>query len=237
MAGREVWASEPRCLTLFRYLSAGRHRSLASIPLGLNSSERPRRRRRTPDEARKEAIASARALLLSGGPTAVTLKAVADDIGVTHVNLIHHFGSAAGLQSALMAAMVRELTDGLTAAVVHLRSAEGAPRALVDKVFDAMDMGGAGRLAAWLALVQDAQHLEPVQAAIGDLVLAIHEKFPDEGPNKLQRIQRAVLFIALCAFGDAVVGRPLRELLDQSDDVPRDIVARLLVGFLDQPAP
>ena len=210
---------------------------MASIPLGLDSSERPRRRRRTPDEARKEAIASARALLLSGGPTAVTLKAVADDIGVTHVNLIHHFGSAAGLQSALMAAMVRELTDRLTAAVVHLRSAEGAPRALVDKVFDAMDMGGAGRLAAWLALVQDAQHLEPVQAAIGDLVLAIHEKFPDEGPNKLQRIQRAVLFIALCAFGDAVVGRPLRELLDQSDDVPRDIVARLLVGFLDQPAP
>ena len=209
---------------------------MASPPLGSDPPEKPRRRRRTPDEARREAIASARALLLAGGPTAVTLKAVADDIGVTHVNLIHHFGSAAGLQSALMAAMVRELTDGLTAAVVHLRSAEGAPRALVDKVFDAMDMGGAGRLAAWLALVQDARHLEPVQAAIGDLVLAIHEKFPDEGANKLQRIQRAVLFIALCAFGDAVVGGPLRQLLDQSDEVPRDIVARMLMGFIYQPA-
>jgi AcrR family transcriptional regulator len=169
---------------------------------------------------------------MAGGPTAVTLKAVADDIGVTHVNLIHHFGSAAGLQSALMATMVRDLTDALGAAVTHLKSAEGAPRALVDQVFDAMDQGGAGRLAAWIALSGDPNHLEPVRAAICDLVQAIYEKFADEGPDTLQRIQRGVLFIALCAFGDAVVGAPLRDMLDQPDDVSRDIVARLLLHFL-----
>ena len=49
------------------------------------------RRRRSPDEARREALVTARALLIEGGPNAVTLKAVADEIGVTHVNLIHHF--------------------------------------------------------------------------------------------------------------------------------------------------
>ena len=198
----------------------------------LDVVEKPRRRRRSPEEAKREALTNARRLLMERGPTAVTLKAVADEIGVTHVNLIHHFGSAAGLQSALMADMVRDLSDALDAAVTHLRSAAGAPRALVDQVFDAMDPGGAGRLAAWLALSGDLEHLEPVREAIHDLVAAIYEKFAHEGPETRQTIQRAVLFIALCAFGDAVIGAPLRDMLDQKGDATRDIVARLIPNFL-----
>ncbi len=191
-----------------------------------------RRRRRQPEEARREAIASARKLLIGGGPGAVTLKAVADDIGVTHVNLIHHFGSAAALQSALMAAMVRELTDALGAAVSHLRSAEGAPRALVDQVFDAMDLGGAGRLAAWIALSGDLRYLDLVRSAIDDLVEAIHDKLADEGPDVRGLIKRIVLFTALCAFGDAVIGTPLRNMLGQSEGAARDIVAELMPVFI-----
>ena len=69
-----------------------------------------RRRRRSPDEARAEALDCARRLLIAHGPDGVTLQSVAREIGVTHGNLIHHFGSAAHLQSALMGAMVRDLT-------------------------------------------------------------------------------------------------------------------------------
>jgi AcrR family transcriptional regulator len=43
-------------------------------------------------------LQAARALLIEAGPQAVTLKAVASRIGRTHANLLHHFGSAAGLQ-------------------------------------------------------------------------------------------------------------------------------------------
>ena len=192
----------------------------------------PKRRRRAPDEARREALVSARQLLIDSGPTAVTLKAVGDEIGVTHANLIHHFGSAAGLQSALMGSMVRDLTDALDAAVTQLRSDAGAPRALVDAVFDAFDKGGAGRLAAWIALSGDLQHLEPVRAAVQDLVKAIAEKFAAEGEQTHNRITSAVLFIALCAFGDAVIGAPLRDMLDRDEDSARKIVARLLPSFL-----
>ena len=94
--------------------------------------DRPKRRRRTPDEARREALVAARRLLIEAGPTAITLKAVADEIGVTHANLIHHFGSAAGLQSALMGSMVRDLTDALGETVAQLRLEIGAPRTLTD---------------------------------------------------------------------------------------------------------
>uniref|UniRef100_B0SXL4 Transcriptional regulator, TetR family n=1 Tax=Caulobacter sp. (strain K31) TaxID=366602 RepID=B0SXL4_CAUSK len=191
-----------------------------------------KRRRRAPEEARREALISARHLLITAGPTAVTLKAVGDELGVTHANLIHHFGSAAGLQSALMESMVRDLADALGAAVTQLRSNPGAPRALVDAVFDAFDQGGAGRLAAWIALSGDLQNLEPVRAAVRDLVDAICETFAAEGDQTHHRVTSAVLFIALCAFGDAVIGPPLRDMLDREEDSGRKIVARLLPTFL-----
>lgn len=193
--------------------------------------EKPRRRRRSPDEARREAVNAARALLLSGGPNAVTLSAVAADIGVTHANLIHHFGSAAGLQSALMGSMVADLSQALDTAVARLRTDEGAPLELVNAVFDAFAEGGAGRLAAWIALSGDLSHLEPVRAAVRDLVEAITEKMGDDGEAR-ERIGSAVLFIALSAFGEALIGSPLRNMLDQPDDAGRKVVASLLPRFL-----
>jgi hypothetical protein len=45
-------------------------------------------------------------------------------------------------------------------------------------------------------------------------------------------VTSAVLFIALCAFGDAVIGAPLRDMLGRGDDSTRKIVARLLSTFL-----
>ncbi|HEX8470861.1 MAG TPA: TetR/AcrR family transcriptional regulator, partial [Brevundimonas sp.] len=72
-------------------------------------------KRRRGAVAREEALDAARDLLLSGGPAAVTLKAVGERMGVGHANLIHHFGSAAGLQGALMDRMVRDLAERIEA--------------------------------------------------------------------------------------------------------------------------
>jgi len=198
--------------------------------------EKPRRRRRAPDEARREAVDAARALLLSGGPTAVTLSAVAAEIGVTHANLIHHFGSAAGLQSALMGSMVADLGQALETAVTRLRTDDGAPMELINAVFDAFAEGGAGRLAAWIALSGDLTHLDPVRDAVNNLVNAIAEKMGDDGEAR-ERIGSAVLFIALSAFGEALIGPPLRAMLDQPDDAGRKVVASLLPSFIRKPSP
>ena len=202
--------------------------------MSIAKTEKPRRRRRSPDEARREAVEAARALLLSGGPNAVTLSAVAADIGVTHANLIHHFGSAAGLQSALMGSMVADLDQALEAAVTRLRTDDAAPMELINAVFDAFAEGGAGRLAAWIALSGDLTHLEPVRNAVLNLVNAIAEKMGDDGEAR-ERIGSAVLFIALSAFGEALIGPPLRAMLDQPDDAGRKVVASLLPQFIKKP--
>lgn len=196
-----------------------------------NSRRRGVRRRRSPEEAREEALVSARKLLLRHGPGAVTLVAVADDIGMTHGNLIHHFGSAAELQSALMGTMVRDLAAAIGTAVTQVRSDATAPRALIDIVFDAFGAGGAGMLAAWIALSNKHAHLEPIRAAVTDLVRAIDERSVQAGDTPPRHIQSAILFITLCAFGDAVIGPDLRTMLGRDSDSVRRVAARLLPAF------
>jgi TetR/AcrR family transcriptional regulator, repressor for neighboring sulfatase len=192
---------------------------------------RPRRRRRSAEEAREEAISAARGILLEKGPDAVTLKAVAAEIGMTHTNLLHHFGTAVELQSALMSRMVRDLNEALSDAVTHLRSEEGAPRALVDMVFDAFDKGGAGQLAAWIALSGKQTALEPIEKAVGEVVNAIEDKFAGHSAEAHQGVTSAVLFIALCAFGDAIIGAPLVDMLGREREAARKITAHLLPRF------
>lgn len=195
--------------------------------------QRVRRRKRQGSEARDEGLIAARRLLLEGGPDAVTLANVGREIGMSHANVLHHFGSAAGLQSALMGSMITDLINSLDDAVVHLRSDTAAPRELVNQVFDAFDQGGAGQLAAWIAMSRDFGHLEPIREAVRSLVIAFRDKFVDEGADA--RVRAAVLLIAVCAFGDAVIGPHLRDMLGQDDDEMRNITAKLIPMFLISP--
>ena len=175
----------------------------------------------------------ARQLLLRDGPDAVTVQNVAAEAGMTHSNLLHHFGSAVELQSALMAAMVRDLSVALDYAVAHLKSDSGAPRTLVDMVFDAFDEGGAGRLAAWMALSGNTRRLGPVTQAIESLVAAVEEKFANEQGDPHMGVTSAVMFLGLMAFGDAVIGEPLKDMLDRERAAPRKIAALLLPHFFE----
>lgn len=203
-----------------------------SIKRVRKSKTRPApRRRRSADEAKGEALAAARKLLLARGPDAVTLKAVADELGVSHTNILHHFGTAGELQSALMSAMVRDLAVALMGAVAQLRSDTPAPRALIDIVFDAFEKGGAGRLAAWIVLSGNVRYLELVRDAVAELVRALEERFSGVKGDTHLGVTSAVLFIALMAFGDSVIGEPLREMVDRERTATRKVTGFLLPKF------
>ena len=195
-----------------------------------------KRRKRSSTQARDDALAAARALLLSGGPSAVTLAAVGKAAGMTHGNVIHHFGSAAELQAALMGRMVKDLSVALEGAIGQIRTDDATPRLLTDMVFEAFDKGGAGYLAAWIILSNENAQLEPVREALNDLVEAVYEELPDKDDGARRRISRAILLLALCAFGDAVIGPPLRDMLNADDDAGRRLVAEVLTDFLTREA-
>lgn len=194
---------------------------------------RQKRRKRLGPEVREEGLAAARRLLLKGGPGAVTLANIGDEIGMSHANVLHHFGSAASLQSALMGSMIDDLTRALDNVVELLKTDVAAPRTIVNHVFDAFDEGGAGPLAAWIILSGDVEHLEPVRNAVRSLVGAIVGQSKD--PAALDRVRAAVLMMAVSAFGDAMIGPPVRDMLDQKDDAMRELVARILPLFVVQP--
>src|SRR3546814_18890741 len=81
---------------------------------------------------------------------------------MTHANVLYHFESAAGLQSALMASMIDDLVTALGDAVAQIKSDDGAPFTIVNRVFDAFDAGGAGPLAPWIVLSPGFSHPPPV---------------------------------------------------------------------------
>src|SRR3712207_1912549 len=103
------------------------------------------RKRVSPEESRAAALAAARALLMKDGAAAVTLQAVAKQVGRTHANLLHHFGSAAGLQRALAEDIARTVSASIEGAIEQRRRGEGSEGEVIDAMFDAFRREGAGR--------------------------------------------------------------------------------------------
>lgn len=192
--------------------------------------------RRTPEEARTLALASARRLLLAEGPNAITLQSVAADLGMSHTNLIHHFGSAGGLQSELMRQMVSELTATIEAAVMRLRAGKGEVKDFVDIVFDAFDRGGAARLAAWMVLSGESMNLAPIGEVVRDHIDSV-ERGADanKADNIHERITSATLFVTVAALGDAIIGNQLRQMVGREREAVRTLMGTLLPLVLDPP--
>ena len=178
------------------------------------------RRRNSPEESRDAALEAARALLVEDGPQAVTLKAVAARIGRTHATLLHHFGSAEGLQKALIERMARSITGTIRDAVLRSRAEDRNPREVVDLTFDAFGRGGAGALASWMILSGNEDALDPILTAIHDLV---DELAADEHAEAERPIHEDTLQLVLLALGDALLGAPMARALGLRRDAARDI--------------
>ena len=91
-------------------------------------------------------MAAARQLLRDEGVAAVTLKAVAGKIGRTHANLLHHFGSAAGLHRALAEDIAATVSESISEAIGKRRRGEASERDVVDAMFDAFHTERVGEL-------------------------------------------------------------------------------------------
>ena len=180
------------------------------------------RRRLSPEASRDAALEAARALLVEAGPQAVTLKAVAARIGRTHANLLHHFGSADGLQKALIERMAAQIVDLIREAVRRSREIKD-PAELVDLVFDAFGRNGAGALASWMILNGNQDALDPILTAIHDLVEDLSRDERPDIPIKDETLQ-----LVLAALGDALLGAPMARALGLPRDRARVIARQML---------
>lgn len=182
------------------------------------------RERLTSAESRAAALEAARRLLIEEGPQAVTLKAVGERVGRTHANLLHHFGSAAGLQAELARHISERVTAGIAEAVQRTRQGEADPREIVDRTFDAFDREGAGALAAWMILSGNRDALNPVLEAIHRLVHQLGEGMGDRPVHDI------TLSLVLTALGDSLLGGAMAKALGVPRDRARELARERLVA-------
>lgn len=192
----------------------------------------PTRKRLSPEESRTAALEAARHLLIETGPQSVTLKAVGGRIGRTHANLLHHFGSASGLQKALAQHLAETVCETIKHAVHATRAGLGSPREVVDLTFDAFDKEGAGALASWMLLTGNEDALDPIVETIHELV---DELAPEEVPHEgVLALHETTLTLVLMALGNALMGPALARSLGLPDTSARDRAERLLVASLER---
>jgi len=161
----------------------------------------------------------------------VTLKAVAAKIGRTHANLLHHFGSAAGLQGELAKSIADSVNGSIAEAVERARAGETDARVIVDQCFDAFGKEGAGALAAWMIITGNRDALDPILDSIRGLVakLAIgHEE---------HQVAESTLSLVLNALGDSLLGPPIALALGLPRDAARELAAQRLRHRLEAEHP
>ena len=185
----------------------------------------------SPEASRSAAIEAARELLLEAGPQAVTLKAVAARVGRTHANLLHHFGSAAGLQGELARSIADSVTASIGETVERARAGEADARDIVDRTFDAFDRQGAGALAAWMILTGNRDALNPILDSIRGLVSQLTVGHEDH------HVAESTLSLVLSALGDSLLGKPIAEALGLPADSARQLSADRLRQRLGENRP
>lgn len=186
----------------------------------------PLRKRWSPDESRAAAVAAARDLLTSEGVAAVTLKAVAARIGRTHANLLHHFGSVAGLHAALAGDIAVSVAGSITNSIGRMRRGEARLRDVVEGMFDAFIEQGAGELIAWVVLTRQREALEPIVAAIGQVIRDISD------PGEQRPLDQATLGLVLLAIGDSLAGSEVARACGLPRVAARDIAVRQVIAVL-----
>ncbi len=184
------------------------------------------RRRLSPDESRAAAVAAARDLLTSEGVAAVTLKAVAARIGRTHANLLHHFGSVAGLHAALAGDIAVSVASSITGSIGRMRRGEARLRDVVEGMFDAFIEQGAGELIAWVVLTRQRGALEPIVQAIAQVIRDISE------PGEQRPLDQATLGLVLLAIGDSLAGSEVARACGLPRSAARDIAVRQVIAVL-----
>ena len=186
----------------------------------------PARRRLSQQESRELALAAARELLRDEGVAAITLKSVAGRIHRTHANLLHHFGSVAGLHRALADRIAHEVAASITDTIGRMRRGEMGLRDVIEGMFDLFDQQRVGELMAWVMLTRQNEALEPVADAIAEVVRDI------SSPNDERPLDQATLGLVLLDIGDSLVGAEVARACGLPRSAARDIAAQQVIAVL-----
>jgi AcrR family transcriptional regulator len=192
--------------------------------MSIEASVPKTRVRRTPEAARENILAAAEVLLVEHGPQAIKLADVAKAAGVVHANVIHHFGSIAGVEAALMERMIRQLADKI---IVGFNAHGASPGFGAQALFDAFEAKGVARLAAWLELTGEGRRMTLVREVVDEVVQTRLAR--DVGVER-DKIVDFILVNIILAIGVGLFGPTLSELLGRPSGRARELALEMVAG-------
>lgn len=189
-----------------------------------------RRIRRSADDARELILEAAEAQLTRQGPDSLRLVQLADQLGISHPTILHHFGSREGLVCAVVERTAQRLESQIFASL-RGELDEGNAVAMLERVFRALADQGHARLLVWLYLTGEPAG-DPIgygarMRHIADTVHAMRKAGGSSADPEDTLF--TVLLAGLALFGNAIAGAPLRRSagLDNTGDAN----ARFLAWF------
>lgn len=183
--------------------------------------------RRSPEAARENILAAAEALLVEHGPQAIKLADVAKAAGVVHANVIHHFGSIAGVEAALMERMIRQLADRV---IVGFNADGVTPGFGAQALFDAFEEKGAARLAAWLEMTGEGRRMTLVRQVVDEV---IDTRLAQGAGVAREAIVDFILLNIILAVGVGLFGPTLGELLGRPPGRARELALEMVQGRIN----
>jgi AcrR family transcriptional regulator len=196
---------------------------------GVLPAKPAKRRRLDAADARESILAAAEGLLIEGGPDALRLTEVATRAGVSHPNVLYHFGSVSELQSQLAQRVAVRLASEMAQVFAQGMSGEMPLERAIDAVFRVFDEGGFARLLAWLELSKNDPNFESLAAKLELLrkVIASHPALQGEANNfRRLRIVPIIELVIVSAIGYGLVGKTMDGFFIEEEHRPS--VARLL---------
>jgi AcrR family transcriptional regulator len=190
--------------------------------------KKPRRTRRTSEDARRAILDAAEKRLEAVGPAGLRLQDVAADVGIGHPAILHHFGSREGLVKAVIARSVEALHEDLFRTIAAAGKDERPPSGvdLFERTFETLGARGHARLIAWLLLSGydplDSDVTRRGWTAIAEATHALRTE-----AWKAQKRKRepdfedtlfAVIASSLALFGQAIAGPSIFEITGYGRD-------------------
>ena len=201
----------------------------------------PRRRRRTPEQAREEILDAAERVFARARPDEVGLLRVARAAGISHALITHYFGTYAGLVAETLGRRVRRLRERILGEL-HQVGSMHRPGELLGMLFAALEDPVHLRLVQWRVangMQSGALALEDRGIAlVAQEIAAALDPRPEHGGAKtLETIQLALVAVVAAAFGYAMMKAPLAAAIGRTADVglsqhlPRTIT-QMLASYL-----
>jgi AcrR family transcriptional regulator len=181
------------------------------------STSKNKRVRRSPADARRLILEAAEADMAVGGPAGLRLQEVAKAAGVSHPTILHHFGSREGLIQALNLKTIEHLKSVL---LNVMRAGPSSSKDPITSTFAAYRDGLAQRM-VWLMQSQ-APMGQVGLPAFDELVEALHDmrlRMPGLNQDFDIADTRAIVHLTtIAAFGDAILGKRLRQAPDAEEE-------------------